>query len=196
MSNVVAMSDQQILDAFARIVAESLRIDPSRVTEDAHLDDLGAESLDLAEITMETEDKLGILISQKSILQTAKEVFGEGVLIQDDRLTEQGKRFFRRRMPDYEGDLDALTVDDLNRLFLKVGTWVRMIGGLMEQRPQACPECGGPFGKVVAGRLKCRECSAECDIPSGEELNRQWVEQYYQQEHAPDRGPAPTPPAV
>lgn len=192
MSNVAA-SDPEILERFARVVAQSLRIETSAVTADAYLDDLGAESLDLAEITMEAEEEFDILIPQKSILQTATEVFGEGVLIKEGRLTEEGKRLIRRRMPEFEGDLDEVTVAELNRLFMRVGTWLRMIAGLMEHTPTTCAKCGTPFGKAKAGLLKCRSCGAEQDIPSGEDLNRQWVEQYYQQERAPGLIPSPPP---
>jgi acyl carrier protein len=181
MSN--AASEAEILERFARVVAESLRIDPAQVTEDAFLDDLGAESLDLAEITMQSEEEFDVLIAQKTILQTATEVFGEGVLARDGTLTEEGKRLLRRRLPDFPAAEGEVTVADLSKLFLRVRTWVRMIQGLMEHTPKACRECGAAFGKAVAGRLKCRSCGFEYDIPSGEDINRQWVLQYYQQEH-------------
>jgi len=191
-----AMSDQEILEKFARVVAESLRIDAARVTEDAHLDDLGAESLDLAEITMEAEEEFDVLIAQKSILHTANEVFGEGVLVRDGRLTEDGQRFLRRRLPDLPQGAEDLTVAELNKMFLQVGTWVRMIRGLMEYTPKACSRCGTALGKAVAGRLKCQSCAAEHDLQSGDDLNREWVQRYYREEYAPAKGLLPaTPPA-
>jgi len=190
-------SREDVRERFARIVADSLRLEPSEVTEDAYLDDLGAESLDLAEISMETEEAFDILISQKTILDTATEVFGPGVLVKEGRLTEDGKRLLRRRMPDYEGSLDDVTEADLDRLFLRVGSWVRMIAGLMEHTPRSCPECDAAFGKSVAGRLTCRQCGHECDIPSGDEINAQWVRRYYEQDHQ-SRGEdrSPTAPAA
>lgn len=192
--STVAASEQEILEKFARVVAQSLRIDASAVTPDAYLDDLGAESLDLAEITMEAEEEFDVLIPQKSILKTATEVFGEGVLVKEGRLTEAGQSFIRRRMPELGGSLDELTVADLNKLFLRVDTWLRMIAGLMEHTPTRCASCATPFGKAKAGRLKCSSCGAEQDIPSGDELNRLWVQQYYQQEFAPSQGLVPSPP--
>jgi acyl carrier protein len=188
-------SDQDILERFARVVGQSLRIDASRVTADAYLDDLGAESLDLAEITLEAEEEFVVLIPQKSILRTATEVFGEGVLLREGRLTKDGKQLIRRRMPEFEGPLDDVTVADLNKGFLRVGTWVRMIAGLMQHTPKTCPQCGVAFGKALAGRLKCHACAAEHDIPSGDDLNRQWVQQYYEQEYVPSQQlvPPPTP---
>src|SRR4029453_3276011 len=96
-----AASRPEILERFTKVVVQSLRIDPSQVTEDAFLDDLGAESLDLAEITMESGEEFDILVPQKNILQAATEVFGDGVLARDGKLTEEGKRFLRRRMPEF-----------------------------------------------------------------------------------------------
>jgi acyl carrier protein len=186
-------TDAAILERFAEIVATSLRIDASQVTEDAYLDDLGAESLDLLEITMEAEEEFSILIPQKNILQTAQEVVGEGVLVRDGRLTDAGTRLLRSRLPEFappEGG--ELSVAQLNRTFMQVGTWVRMISRLVEHTPTACPCCGAPFGKQLAGRLTCQACAAEHDIPSGDDLNRAWVDQYCREEfHLP-----PTPSAT
>ena len=193
MANAAA-SNQEILERFAKVVAQSLRIDPSQVTEDAYLDDLGAESLDLAEITMESEEEFDVLIAQKNILQTANEVFGDGVLMKDDRLTDEGKRFLQRRMPEFPVNGEVITVAELTKQFLRVGTWVRMIKGLMEHTPKACAKCGAAYGKPLAGRLKCQSCASEFDIPSGEDLNREWVLQYYRQEYAP-APPLASPPA-
>jgi acyl carrier protein len=194
MANV-ATSNQEILERFAKVVAQSLRIEASQVTEDAYLDDLGAESLDLAEITMESEEEFDILIAQKSILQTATEVFGDGVLVKDGTLTQEGKRFLLRRMPEFPVNGGETTVADLTKQFLRVGTWVRMIRGLMEHTPKDCAKCGAAFGKPLAGRLKCPSCAFEYDIPSGEDLNREWVRQYYQQEYVPSPPLVATPPA-
>ena len=184
MSNMTTQ-DQEILERFAEIVATSLRIDKSKVTEDAYLDDLGAESLDVLEITMEAEEAFNILLPQKNILQTAQELVGEGVVVQDGRLTAAARRLLCARMPEFASyDAEHLTLAELNKMFMRVGSWVRMIGRLMEHTPSTCPHCGAGFGKPVAGRLKCRSCAREQDIPSGEDLNRQWVEQYFQQQEA------------
>jgi acyl carrier protein len=182
MSNMTT-EDRQILDRFAEIVATSLRIEKSTITENAYLDELGAESLDLLEITMEAEEAFNIQIPQKNILQTAQELVGEGVVIQDGKLTAAARRLLRARMPEFASyDAEQLTLVDLNKMFMRVGSWVQMIGRLMEHTPTTCPHCGAGFAKAVAGRLKCRSCAKEQDIPSGEDLNRQWVQQYFQQE--------------
>jgi acyl carrier protein len=174
------ISESQILEKFSQLVAKSLHIESSQVTPDIHLDELGAESLDLIEITMETESQFHIFLPDKSILDTAMEVFGPGVLEKDGYLTEEGKRLMRRRMP--EADAEAFTgevsVNDLKRYFLKVSTWIRMIESLMEHTPQSCATCGGPMVASMGFRIKCSSCGQEVTLRSGEEINREWVEQY------------------
>jgi acyl carrier protein len=179
------LSESEILERFAGIVARSLRIEPERVTSDASLGDLGAESLDLLEITMEAEDEFGILMPQKDILHMAEEVFGPGVLLADGRLTESGARLLQRRLPECaDGTIAAgVAIAEIARVFQRVGTWVRVIQGLLAQRPYDCPSCGTALGSPVAGRFKCAGCGADVDLPAGDDLNRRWVEAYHRGEH-------------
>jgi acyl carrier protein len=186
------VSDEEILERFARVVAASLRIDASQVTADTYLNDLGAESLDLLEITMDAEEEFNVLIPQKNILDVAQDVAGPGVLVHERRITDAGRRLLKRRMPEF--DIDAageVTTADLNRQMLRVGAWVRMIRGLMEQSPRQCPECAAPFPKAVAGRVTCAACGIARDLPLGDDLNRQWVEEYFR-----DGAAAPAPAIV
>ena len=86
------LTEAQIYEKFADIVAASLRIERSRVTMDAHLmDNLDAESLDLIEITMETESAFDVWLPEKSILDTAAEVFGPDILVRGGR-TDGGRQ--------------------------------------------------------------------------------------------------------
>ncbi len=181
------LSDAEVLERFSRVVAASLHIDASKVTPDAHLDDLGAESLDLIEITMETEAQFNIYLPDKSILDTAVEVFGPGVLEKDGYLTEEGKRLMLARLPEADADAFAgqVAVKDLKRYFMKIGTWVRMIQGLAQHTPQACAACGGGMVPSLGFRVKCSACGDEVTLRSGEELNREWVRDYYQRHFQP-----------
>ena len=61
------------------------------------MDNLDAESLDLIEITMETESAFDVWLPEKSVLDTAAEVFGPDILVRDGVLTEAGKELLRRR---------------------------------------------------------------------------------------------------
>jgi len=184
------MTESEVFDKFAQIVAKSLRIEASPIAPDTHLTDLGAESLDLIEITMETETQFHIFLPDKSILETAVEVFGPGVLEKDGYLTDEGKRFLLHRMPGadaqtFEGEV---AVKDLQHYFLKVGTWVRMIQDLARYTPAECESCGGPMVASMGFRMKCSKCGQEITLRSGEELNREWVREYYDKEYRPHAG--------
>src|ERR1044071_5905812 len=130
--------EADVLQKFSEIVAKSLHVDRSLITKDAYLDELGAESLDLIEITMDVESRFNISIPEKSILDTAREIFGAGVLEKDGYLTEEGKRLMMRRVPPEDAALfeGEVSIKNLHRYFIKVGTWVHMIESLMAHTPQ------------------------------------------------------------
>jgi acyl carrier protein len=186
------MTELEIFDRFAQVVARSLRIDAAQVTPDAELSDLGAESLDLIEISMETESQFHIFLPDKSILETAVEVFGPGILEKEGYLTEEGKRLLLCRMPEADAQAfeGAVSVKDLQRYFLRVNTWVRMIQGLARHTPAECAACGGPMAASMGFRMKCTQCGAEITLRSGEDLNREWVREYYDREYLPRAGAA------
>lgn len=187
MSN--APSQEEVLERFAGIVAKSLRVDPSEVTLDAYLDDLGADSLDFAEIALDTEDAFMISIPETSIFDMGREVFGPGVLEHDGTLTEEGKRFLRSRLPELdEAGLEGnVTLDTVRHWLSGVVNWVRMIQGLKAHTPTACTECGSALRDALAGKMQCGACGTEVDIPSGDEINRQWVQHYYETAYLPSR---------
>lgn len=188
------MTESEIFDKFSQIVGHSLRIDASQVAPDAYLTDLGAESLDLIEISMETESQFHIFLPDKSILETAVEVFGPDVLEKEGYLTDDGKRLLLRRVPetDAQAFAGAVAVKDLQRYFLRVDTWVRMIQGLVRYTPAECGACGGPMVASMGFRMKCSRCGAEVTLRSGEELNREWVREYHNQEYSSHTGVAGT----
>jgi hypothetical protein len=102
------------------------------------------------------------------------------------------------RMPDLDPAEvpPGTTVADLNRMFLRVSAWVRMIRNLLEHSPRTCPKCGTSFGKSVAGRLKCPECGTEQSLTPGDDLNRQWVEEYVARHAIASGGTSVAAPAV
>ena len=176
------MTESEVFDKFAQIVAKSLRIDGSQIAPETHLTDLGAESLDLIEITMETETQFHIFLPDKSILETAVEVFGPGILENDGYLTDEGKRFLLRRLPQadaraFEGEV---AVKDLQILFFEGGHLGADDPGLGPVYAGAnVQSCGGRMVPSMGFRMKCAQCGQEITLRSGEELNREWVQEYY-----------------
>jgi hypothetical protein len=141
--------------------------------------DLGAESLDLLEITLESEEHFHIAFPEKNILETATEVLGEGVLQHEGRLTDEGIRLLQARMPELDAAwVDELPGEALKKQFLRVDVWVRLIHDLVLQSPRTCLQCAADLRPGSPGRLKCVSCHLEVDIPRGDDLNKRWVEQY------------------
>ncbi|MBI2816874.1 MAG: hypothetical protein HYX72_08030 [Acidobacteria bacterium] len=182
--------DSEVFQRFVKIVSESLHVDKEQVTADAYLTDLGAESLDLVEIAIHSEEIFNISLPEKNILQTAIEVCGPGVLEQGGVLTGMAKSLLLARMPELDQTLleREVTVKEVAHSFQRVGTWVRMIEGLMEFTPKICSQCGAVLRTSVALRMKCKQCGAETPIPSGEELNKRWVEEYCERAQIPRAG--------
>ncbi|HVT94431.1 MAG TPA: phosphopantetheine-binding protein [Bryobacteraceae bacterium] len=183
-------SGSEVFEGFAAIVAKSLRIDEAQILPGAYLDELGAESLDLIEISMEVESHFNVWLAEKSILDTAAEVFGPGVLERDGYLTAAGRELMLRRMPESDAaELSGkVAVADLRRYFMKVSTWVSMIESLLARTPTRCSECGGALQNSAPLRMKCAECGAEVTLRSGEEINREWVQAYYEQGYSASNG--------
>lgn len=176
------MTDTEIQAKFSEIVSQSLHVDAQDVTLDSYLDDLGAESLDLIEISMEVESQFKVWLPEKSILQTAMEIYGPGVLEKDGFLTAEGKTLLQARLPEedasyFQGDI---SLKDVQRYFMRVATWVRMIDGLLAFTPASCAKCGAPMVASLGFRLKCSACGEEITLRSGDDVNREWVQQFVQ----------------
>ncbi|MDD6351249.1 MAG: acyl carrier protein [Lachnospiraceae bacterium] len=55
-------------DTLKQIIADVLGVDPEEITEDTTFtDDLGADSLDLYQILLEVQDRLGIEIDENKV---------------------------------------------------------------------------------------------------------------------------------
>jgi acyl carrier protein len=139
------MTESEIFDKFAQIVAKSLRFDASQIPPDILLTDLDAESLDLIEITMETETQFHIFLQDKSILDTAVQAFGPGVLEHDGYLTAEGKQLLLCRMPDADADtfVGQVAAKDFAELFSKSQHLGANAQGLAQYTPAECASCGG-----------------------------------------------------
>jgi acyl carrier protein len=59
-------NDLEIIDDVRSIISKSLKIPIERLTPEARLDELGAESLDVIEIVFELEEKFDITIPLKA----------------------------------------------------------------------------------------------------------------------------------
>jgi acyl carrier protein len=65
MNHTSQFNKQQILQEVTTIVSKKLNIAPERVTPDATLESLGADSLDLVEIIINCEERFNVAISDQ-----------------------------------------------------------------------------------------------------------------------------------
>jgi acyl carrier protein len=174
---VIVPTEAETRERFARIVADSLRIEPAKVTPEARLDELGAESIDLVEISLEIENAFSILMPERTVLDAAREVLGDDVVVRDGLLSDAGSRLLRLRLPEVDPSLLApgTPLDEVNRLFLRVDVWLRLIAGIVERSPRACERCGAGLVQGTPARVKCQACSSEYALPAGDDLSREWV---------------------
>lgn len=102
------MTQDQIFEKVQHVLVEALAVDEDEVTPEATLfADLGAESIDVLDISFQLERAFDIKINQG-------ELFPEGVTqdpqyVQDGQLTDKGLATLRERLPHF--DLSALDSD-------------------------------------------------------------------------------------
>ena len=177
---LASTSDEEIHQRLAAVIAASLRIDPARVTPDASLEDLGAASIDLIEITMDLEHAFTVLMPERTVLQLASEVGAPGAFEQDGRLTALGADLLLARMPAAVAGpiVEGMPVGQLKSAFLRVDAWHRVIRGLLEATPRTCPTCGGRLEQGAPTQVRCRPCATQFDLPSGDDVGRAWVRRW------------------
>jgi acyl carrier protein len=69
--------DVEVIDDVRSIIAKSLKIPIERLTPDARLDEMGAESLDVIEIVFDLEEKFNISIPFKADEGTSLKIPGK-----------------------------------------------------------------------------------------------------------------------
>ncbi|RMH12999.1 MAG: acyl carrier protein [Planctomycetota bacterium] len=102
------MNQDEIFEKVREVLVEALAVDEDEVTPEATLfSDLGAESIDVLDISFQLERAFGIKIGQG-------ELFPEGVTqdpeyVQDGKLTDKGLQTLREQLPHF--DLSAIEKD-------------------------------------------------------------------------------------
>jgi acyl carrier protein len=102
------MTRDEIFDNVREVLVDALAVDDDEVTPDAKLiADLGAESIDILDISFKLEQAFGFKIAQG-------ELFPEGVtqdpeFVQEGRVTDKGLEELKGRLPHF--DFTALEQD-------------------------------------------------------------------------------------
>lgn len=112
------MTHDEILDRIRDILVDALAVDEDEVVPEATLmGDLGAESIDILDITFKLEQEFGFKIAQG-------ELFPEGVTqdpeyVQDGKVTAKGLAMLKERVPhfDHERIEQDPSVENIRKIF-------------------------------------------------------------------------------
>lgn len=112
------MQRDEIFEKVQGVLVEALAVDEDEVTPEATLfGDLGAESIDVLDITFQLERGFDIKIDQG-------ELFPDGVgqnpeFVEDDQITDKGVEALRQKLPhfDFAALEDDRSVENLVNMF-------------------------------------------------------------------------------
>ncbi|MGJ8635619.1 MAG: acyl carrier protein [Phycisphaerales bacterium] len=127
------MTRDEILNTISEILVDALAVDDDEITPSATLiGDLGAESIDILDITFKLEQEFGFKIAQG-------ELFPEGITqdpdyVEDGVVTAKGLELLKERGPHF--DMAALEADPSVENVRKIFT-VEALVNFCEQKLQA-----------------------------------------------------------
>ncbi len=121
------MNEEEILLSVRKCIGDALELDMDEVEPDCSImGELGAESIDLLDITFRVEKAFGIRIPRKATEKTAKNA--SATWMKKGLLTDEAKQSLREAMPEvpkerFDGDLKPR---DISALFTP-RTFVRLV---------------------------------------------------------------------
>lgn len=130
------MSREEVTDGVRECIATVLDVngDPIRM-ESRLIDDLGADSLDLLDLSFQLEQRFQISISPRGMEKRAQAALGDTPLEVDGVYTPEALAELRKALPEVPADelADGLTVAELPRRF-RVATMVNVVCRLLEEK--------------------------------------------------------------
>jgi acyl carrier protein len=130
------MKREEIFKGVAECLAEVLDIDASTITESAKIiDDLGADSLDLLELTFILQQRFGVAISPRDMERRTQKKIGAKPIEADGVYTPEALSELRKSMPEVPAEelSNGLRVAELPRRF-RVSTMVNMVTRLLGEK--------------------------------------------------------------
>jgi len=130
------MNRQEVLRGVSEDLARVLDVRPETVrASDRLVDDLGADSLDLLDLTFHLEQRFQVPISPRELERRARERLGGAPLERDGIYTPEAVAEFRRSMPEVPPEElpEGLTTAELPRR-LRVESMVNLVCQLLEDR--------------------------------------------------------------
>ena len=132
------MTENEILEQLKPLLVEVLGVAPAAIRmESVLVADLGAESLDLLDLSFRIEEQFNIAIEANEIEREAKQRLTHGVYANDGKLTEEALAEIRRSLPELDVSklVKGLRKVDLPSL-LTVSFFVRLIARKLATRAE------------------------------------------------------------
>jgi len=127
------MTHEEIFLAVRKCLAETLDVDEASIRRETRIvDELGADSLDLLEVTFNLEQRFKVEISPREIERRVRAELKEAPLEVYGVYTPEALAAIRRQMPEVPSEelSDGLRTVDLPKR-LRVGTLVNLVGRLL-----------------------------------------------------------------
>ena len=99
--NSPRMTDEEVLHKLLPLIEEVTAVPQSSISmESGLMQDLGAGSLDLLDLSFLIEDTFGVTLEPDEFTRQAKKRLGEGVYERDGLLTEEALEELRKALPE------------------------------------------------------------------------------------------------
>ena len=171
------VTEQNVREAVAKNIAETLRIPVAKITpEKTLIRDLGAESLDFLDMNYRMEQTFGIRTARHFIIEHVEELFGEGTAVDDNgRLTEKGAEVLKLRLGDHHDLQAGMELEEVPS-FVTVQSVANAVMDVLDSLPQQCTYCGRPEWKAEDGtHILCGACGKAAVYASGDDLVKDWL---------------------
>ncbi len=167
-----------VLEETRKAIAETLNIDLDRIKPDSSLiKDLGAESLDFLDINYRLEQRFGIKMARRFILEHVEEMIGEGTAVDDTgKLTDKAIALLKIRLGEKARDLKpGIYIDEVTSL-ITVESLAQGVMDILASIPERC-SCGSSEWKIGEElQAVCSSCGEPAEYANGDDLIVQYIE--------------------
>jgi acyl carrier protein len=169
---------EQVLEETRRAIAETLNIDVAKIKPESSLiKDLGAESLDFLDINYRLEQRFGIKMARRFILEHVEEMLGEGVAIDDTgKLTNNAIELLKIRLGEKAKDLKpGIYIDEVTSL-ITVEFLAQGVMDILQRLPEHCTCSTSQWRIGEQMQIVCGACGAPAEYPTGDDLIVEFIQ--------------------
>lgn len=129
------MSNEKVFEVVREVLADVLELDLSEIGSESKLvDDLGADSLDIVDLSFSLSKKFNIKMPQSSVIAAAEEMVDDmALIVKSDRVTALGAELLQRGPNAYRAE-EVYEGKTVSEIFTetKVQHWVNLCTAVLE----------------------------------------------------------------